>query len=307
MNTVMSEWDGEKTEMVRMEDIQEPGSTTKKSAHLISLKGPKAGQSTKLSSHRILLGRSADADILLDDEGVSRRHAQITVQDADYWIEDLGSTNGILVNGEKVKRAILSDSDRIQVGTNVLLKFTFQDELEESYQKKLYEQATKDALTGVHNKKYFVDHLKTEFAYAYRHHEPLSLILLDIDFFKKVNDTYGHLAGDAILKEMSVVVDETLREEDLFARYGGEEFAVVLKNTDMQHAVLIAERLRVIVASHEYHFDGQKIPVSISLGVSTLINQNHLKPIFLVQEADHRLYEAKSAGRNKVMPSHHTN
>ena len=303
----MSEWDGEKTEMVRMEDIQDPSEKTEKSAHLIALKGPKAGQSTKLTAKRVLLGRAADADLLLDDEGVSRRHAQIVLDGADYWIEDLGSTNGILVNGEKVKRAILSDSDRIQVGTNVLLKFTFQDELEESYQKKLYEQATKDALTGVHNKKYFVDHLKTEFAYAYRHHEPLSLILLDIDYFKKVNDTYGHVAGDIILKEMATVVNETLRQEDLFARYGGEEFAVVLKNTDLAHAVLIAERLRGMVAAHEYYVDDQKIPVTISLGVSTLIGQNHLKPIFLVQEADHRLYEAKNAGRNRVMPSHHNN
>ena len=180
-----------------------------------------------MTAKRVLLGRAADADLLLDDEGVSRRHAQIVLDGADYWIEDLGSTNGILVNGEKVKRAILSDSDRIQVGTNVLLKFTFQDELEESYQKKLYEQATKDALTGVHNKKYFVDHLKTEFAYAYRHHEPLSLILLDIDYFKKVNDTYGHVAGDIILKEMATVVNETLRQEDLFARYGGEDHCLL--------------------------------------------------------------------------------
>ena len=196
----MSDWDGEKTEMVRMEDIQEPGSQVEKSAHLIALKGPKAGQSTKLVTDRVLLGRAADADLLLDDEGVSRRHAQIIKDGSDYWIEDLGSTNGILVNGEKVKRAILSDSDRIQVGTNVLLKFTFQDELEETYQKKLYEQATKDALTGVHNKKYFVDHLKTEFAYAYRHHEPLSLILLDIDYFKKVKNIaligYGNIGKE---------------------------------------------------------------------------------------------------------------
>ena len=125
--------------------------------------------------------------------------------------------------------------------------------------------------------------------------------------FKKVNDTYGHLAGDMVLKEMATVVNETLRQEDLFARYGGEEFAVVLKNTDSQHAVLIAERLRVMVAAHEYYFEDQKIPVTISLGVSTLANQNHLKPIFLVQEADHRLYEAKNAGRNRVMPSHHNN
>ena len=199
---------------------------------------------------------------------------------------------------EKVKRAILSDSDRIQVGTNVLLKFTFQDELEESYQKKLYEQATKDALTGVHNKKYFVDHLKTEFAYAYRHHEPLSLILLDIDYFKKVNDTYGHVAGDIILKEMATVVNETCVKK-IFARYGGEELAVVLKNTDLAHAVLIAER-----------YGEWSSPTSITSTTKRFqcfflgVDPYWTKPsetYFPSTRGNHCLYEAKNAGRNRVM------
>tara|TARA_Y100001954_G_scaffold237846_1_gene302985 strand:+ start:2984 stop:3895 length:912 start_codon:yes stop_codon:yes gene_type:complete len=303
----MAEWDAEKTEMVRIDEIQDPNAEHHKSAYLIILKGPKAGKNLKIEKEELTLGRSMDADVLLDNEGVSRRHARILKEGDTYWLEDLGSTNGVFVNGEKLDRTKLFDGDRIQIGTNVLFKFTFQDELEEQYQRQLYEQATKDALTGIHNKKYFVDHLKKEFAYAFRHHEPLSLILFDIDFFKKVNDTYGHLAGDYVLKELAGTVKEALRQEDLFARYGGEEFAVVLKNTDKNHALLIAERLRAMIESQSFHFDGNDMDVTISLGASTLFERNFATPVLLVQEADNFLYEAKTGGRNRVMPRHHNN
>lgn len=299
----MSEWDGEKTEMVRIDEIQDSQTGSSKSAHLIILKGHKAGKNIKIETDELILGRSTASDLPLEDEGVSRRHARIVLEGDAYWLEDLGSTNGVYVNGEKLNRTKLFDGDRIQVGTKVLFKFAYQDELEEQYQRQLYEQATRDALTGVHNKKYFVDHLKKEFAYAFRHHEPLSLILFDIDFFKKVNDTHGHLAGDYVLKELASTVQETLRQEDLFARYGGEEFAVVLKNTDENHALLIAERLRTLIEAHAFQFDGTQMPITISMGTATLEERNYSTPVFLVQEADNQLYEAKTSGRNRVMPS----
>ena len=204
---------------------------------------------------------------------MSRRHARIVLEGDAYWLEDLGSTNGGLRERGEAEPDETFDGDGFQVGTKVLFKFAYQDELEEQYQRQLYEQATRDALTGVHNKKYFVDHLKKEFAYAFRHHEPLSLILFDIDFFKKVNDTHGHLAGDYVLKELASTIQETLRQEDLFARYGGEEFAVVLKNTDENHALLIAERLRALIEAHAFQFDGTQMPITISMGTATLEEQ----------------------------------
>ena len=122
-----------------------------------------------------------------------------------------------------------------------------------------------------------------------------------------MNDTHGHLAGDYVLKELSAFVKEALRQEDLFARYGGEEFAVVLKNTDDKQAFVIAERLRVTTEEHPFHHEGEDIDVTISLGVATLLDRNVDKPVSLVQAADNHLYEAKTSGRNRVVPQNHNN
>jgi diguanylate cyclase (GGDEF)-like protein len=288
----------DKTSVLGVKDLLQM-QAAQKNAYLIVINGRSVGRMYKVSTTDTVMGRSPDVDVIIEDEGVSRQHAKIENREDGMVLMDMGSTNGIFVNGKKVKRHYLNDGDRLQIGSTTILKFSYQDELEENFQKQLYDSATRDALTGAYNKKFFADHLKTEFAFCYRHERPLSLILFDIDFFKKVNDNFGHVAGDYALKEVSKLVLETLRTEDLFARYGGEEFGVILRDTDAEHSFLIAERVRRTIEAFKFMWEGDEMPVTISLGVATLIEKNHRSPKALVQAADEYLYKAKENGRNR--------
>jgi diguanylate cyclase (GGDEF)-like protein len=299
MDEFMSDLDdkSDKTTVLGVKDLLQ--AAAQKNAYLIVINGRSVGRIYKVSSDEIVMGRSPEVDVVIEDEGVSRQHAKIERRDDGMVLMDMGSTNGIFVNGKKVARHYLNDGDRLQIGSTTILKFSYQDELEENFQKQLYDSATRDALTGAYNKKFFADHLKTEFAFCYRHERPLSLILFDIDFFKKVNDNFGHVAGDYALKETSRLVQETLRTEDLFARYGGEEFGVILRDTDAERSFLIGERIRRTIEAFKFMWEGDEMPVTVSLGVATLIKKNHRSPKALVQAADEFLYKAKQNGRNR--------
>lgn len=270
-----------------------------RSAYLITINGRAVGKQHKLEKNTDL-GRSPDADVLIEDEGVSRLHAKIEKTSEGYVLWDNGSTNGVFVNGDKIKRHPLEDGDKVQIGSNTILKFSYQDEVEEKFQQEMFDQATRDGLTGAYNKKYFADQLKTEFAFCYRHRTPLSLMLFDIDHFKNLNDTYGHLAGDQALRELSAVVHEALRTEDIFARYGGEEFGIILRDTDAERAFLIAERVRRGIENYEFMWESVRMPVQVSVGVATLTDTNIASPKAMVKTADEFLYKAKNGGRNKT-------
>jgi PleD family two-component response regulator len=155
-------------------------------------------------------------------------HARLSVQGVEVYIEDLKSANGTQVNGEKVtSRVPLRDGDKITAGATTILKFTYGDDLEETFQRKLLEAAIRDGLTKAYNKQYFLERLDTEVAFAQRHKTSLSLLMLDVDHFKRINDTFGHPRGDEVLVKLAGVVHETIRKEDVFTRYGGEEFAIL--------------------------------------------------------------------------------
>ncbi len=269
----------------------------KREATLLFLTGPERGQLYKLNDKETTIGRDPSCTITISDGSLSRSHAKWVEQDEEVWLEDLGSTNGTYCNGEQVKRVALNDGDRIQLGNNIIIKFSWQDSLESTFQEQLFNSANRDGLTGLFNKKYFEEHLYTEFAFARRHSSPLSLIMFDIDHFKSVNDTYGHLAGDEILRSLAHLIASMVRTEDLVARYGGEEFVVLLRG-DGASAYAMAERLRKAVENHAFSFYGESIPVTISLGVHALDDGNVSSPIDLVMKADEYLYRAKNAGRN---------
>jgi diguanylate cyclase (GGDEF)-like protein len=259
------------------------------------------GRMFKLDTPEVILGRSTEAQFQVDDDGISRKHAKV-FQDATgvYQLMDLGSTNGTFLNGERVKVAELKDGDKIQIGSNTVLKFSLQDELEEQFQKSIYESATRDGLTRVYNKKYFLDTLRKEFAYCLRHRVPLSLLMVDVDHFKKINDTYGHQAGDYVLARIAQRVADTIRVEDLFARYGGEEFALMLRESTDDQALICAERIRRAVDATEFSYGGSPIKVTISVGVATLTDSDYVQPEDLIAAADKYLYRAKRGGRNRV-------
>ncbi len=277
---------------------------TKSSAYLIVISAKSAaavGKMTKLDKNELVMGRAPETQLQVEDDGVSRKHCKIAMSASGHFqLVDLGSTNGTYLNGIRINVATLQDGDKIQIGSNTVLKFSLQDKLEEEYQRSIYESATRDGLTRIFNKKYFLDTLRKEFAYCLRHRVPLSLVMFDIDHFKKINDTYGHPAGDYVLQKLSQRVMETVRQEDLFARYGGEEFAVMLRESVSEKAIICAERCRRAVDSTDFVFNGTPIKVTISLGVATLFDSDFAQPEDLIAAADKYLYRAKRGGRNRV-------
>ena len=260
--------------------------------------GPELGRKYNLESPSITLGRSNKCDIQIDQESVSRAHSKIANASRSVRIRDLGSTNGTYVNDELVEERTLVDGDFIKIGRTIF-KFLSGGNIERAYHEEIYRLTTVDGLTQIFNKRYFSEALAREIARASRYRRELSLVMFDLDHFKDVNDTHGHLAGDAVLKTLSLTVKAKIRTEDIFARYGGEEFAIILPEIDGHNAHQFAEKVRRIVENTEFHFEATKIPVTISMGVATLDPEEPTAAAF-IRRADERLYEAKSAGRNCV-------
>lgn len=248
-----------------------------------------------------VIGRTDEADIVLPLPGLSRRHVRISHQGDDFTIEDLGSTNGTSVEGSALTGArTLKDRDRIELG-GVVLRFALQDELAHEAERRRYELSVRDGLTALFNRRHFDTQLESEFSYAMRHETELCVIMLDIDHFKSINDRWGHPAGDMVLREVSLAMKELLRAEDLLARYGGEEFVVLARGIPAAGAATLAERMRATVEGLHLEFEGQHIPVTISLGLASYRGGAGFDDQkALVGAADDALYEAKRAGRNRV-------
>ena len=280
---------------------EEVGDLDKDRAYLIVIAGTQVGEMIPLKD-AVVLGRGAEADVRLVEAKMSRRHCRLYVERGDVYIEDLGSSNGTYLNGARVdSRKKLADGDKIRVGETTILKFTYNDRLEENFQKQMYDSALRDGLTKAFNKKYFQDRIRTEFSFTARHQTALSLILFDIDHFKKVNDTRGHLAGDTVLAELAQHVQNLLRTEDVFARYGGEEFAVLCRNTHARQAEVLAERMRSSVEQLQIMFNDEPVPITISVGVAMIPDPGIASVDGLVAAADAALYTAKRTGRNRVV------
>ena len=276
------------------------GGVKRDRAYLVVLAGASVGEMYKVDGDKTIIGRGQKAQVRLLDDGISREHAQLVTEGSKIFLEDLGSTNGTFCNGLKVDRRELSDGDKILVGSTTILKFTYHDNLDEIFQKQMYESALRDGLTKAFNKKYFTDRLESELTFALRHESPLVLVMFDIDHFKKVNDTHGHQAGDLVLSEISTLLTSALRAEDVFARYGGEEFAVICRGTDLTQASIVGERMRKAVEKHRFTFEGTHIPVTISVGIAGLPDPAVKDATDLVARADKALYQSKHGGRNRV-------
>ncbi len=292
----------EKEEKTRVIDLKEIKTDAKdRHAYFIVISGKLAGKMFKIENNEMLIGRSDEAEIQIDDEGVSRKHAKISkLADGQVMLIDLGSTNGTFFNGTKISEHILKDGDKIQIGSTTILKFSYQDDVDEQFQKQFYDSATKDHLTKIFNRKTFAERFIQEFSYALRHSRVYSLAILDIDHFKKVNDTYGHQAGDYVLRQLADVISQLIRNEDIFARYGGEEFVILLRDTDEEKAFVFAMRIRRAVEKHEFKFQDKIIPITVSIGISTLKDGNFKTPEEMFRVADEYLYKAKNNGRNRV-------
>ncbi|RMG96358.1 MAG: GGDEF domain-containing protein [Deltaproteobacteria bacterium] len=290
--------DSQKTVVQR--DLDLPARTDE-SSYLVVLSGTAIGRMFKVEPGMHRMGRAAHVDIVLDDPGVSRVHARLVVgDDGAVDIEDLDSTNGTFVNDLRVRRARLRDGDKIRIGTVTILKFAHRNALEAEFQRHLYDSVTRDALTGLYNKRYFEEDLERAMAHARRHHEDLVLGLFDLDHFKRINDTHGHPTGDAVLEFVASVLAHNARSEDTVCRVGGEEFAVVMRACSLGDAEAAGERFRRAVEVATFERGDVRLSLTISVGLAAFDRNAHVERANLYEAADRALYAAKRAGRNCV-------
>lgn len=267
-------------------------------ACLVVIYGFDLGKKYNIEKSPILIGRSSKSDIQVDQESISRQHAKIVNTGREIVIRDLDSTNGTYVNDVAITEHVLRDGDLIKVGRTIF-KFLTGNNIENSYHEEIYKLTTTDGMTQTFNRRFFLETLDREISRAHRYKRPLSLIMFDLDHFKQVNDTNGHLAGDAVLKEVATIIKPKIRREDILSRYGGEEFAIILPEIDANGAIALAEKLRALVEEHKFVFEGITIPVTISLGCASVEGEIVSVNEF-IRQADEKLYDAKNSGRNVV-------
>ncbi|HEX7478305.1 MAG TPA: GGDEF domain-containing protein [Polyangiales bacterium] len=259
------------------------------------------GRRHVLDKELVSIGRDRENDIVLDSDSVSRRHARIEHRDGRIYVTDLDSTNGTYVNDDPdpVSNCQLRKGDQVKIG-DTIFKYLSGSDVEAQYHETIFNMTITDGLTDVGNKKRLDQVVQKEIPRAVRHARALALLMIDIDHFKDVNDTYGHLAGDSVLRDMASIISKRLRPDDEIGRYGGEEFAAVLPETSLGGAVKIAEDLRKLVESHPFMVEGEQIKITVSIGVADLQPGMDSKGFF--RAADELLYKAKNGGRNRVCP-----
>ncbi len=268
-------------------------------AAMVVIHGVDLGRKFDLIKPSTVVGRSSKADIQIDQESISRNHAKLVNRDGRVTIEDLGSTNGSFVNDEQVSGEFaMRNGDLVKIGRTIF-KFIAGGNIEAAYHDEIYRLTTVDGLTQIYNRRYFEETLERELSRCNRYGRALSLVMLDIDFFKAINDTHGHLAGDHVLKHVASSLKTRVRREDIVARYGGEEFGLLLPEVDLKGATSLAEKARKLIEKTKFEFDKQPISVTVSAGVAAL-SPDLVDGTDLIRLADTRLYEAKESGRNKV-------
>jgi two-component system cell cycle response regulator len=263
--------------------------------------GNNIGQRFSLGDTPVVIGRSHDSDIAVLDHGVSRKHVRLEPTPEGFYVSDLVSSNGTYINERRIDGAeMIRDGDYLRIGETIY-RFLAGGNIESDYQEEIYRLTIKDALTHMHNRRYMLEFLERELARTNRHKPPLAFLLIDIDRFKSINDMFGRLAGDSVLRELAAIVCRMVQCEDLLARYGGEEFGVVLVETPPAVARGFAERLRETIERHEFQFEKDAFRLTVSVGVACTTGDSMLSTKDIVELAEQRLREAKRAGRNLVV------
>lgn len=266
---------------------------------LVVLYGGSIGRKYDLYGEEILIGRDPLNHIVIEVDSVSRNHARIVSDGDRRYVEDLDSTNGTYVADQQISRGALRSGDLLRVG-DVIFKYLAGQDIEAAYHEEIYRMTISDGLTSIANLRYLQEFLERELARSRRYGRDLSVILIDIDHFKAVNDSLGHLCGDYVLRELCQLLARRVRREELLARYGGEELLLVLPETTVEGAASYGERLRAMVEAHRFVFEGHTVAVTVSMGVAGFA-ANMARPRDLIRVADERLYHAKRNGRNRVV------
>ena len=276
---------------------------------LVFLSGELIAVPIPLEREEVILGRSLGADVRINDYKASRRHAKVAkvfnpeTRVHDYVLTDFGSRNGTYLNGQRVTEVTLQNGDKITIGEHIL-RFDLLDEIDREYQRQIHRLISHDDLTGLLSSRSFFSELRREAARAKSEGMPMCVLMMDIDHFKLVNDTYGHLTGSKTIEEVGECIMNCVRSGDAAARFGGEEFAAFLLDAEISQALIAAERIRSIIESRDFSVIRNGRPnashrITISIGISSFPDDSH-DPIELVEMADSALYRAKREGRNRV-------
>ncbi len=278
-----------------------PGAIGRRRPCLLALAGPRLGEVFAVDNE-LVIGRGLDTQLRLgDDEGVSRRHARVSFDGTRAVITDLGSVNGVFVDGERIKENDLHSGMKIRIGQTTVLRFVYLDEMEERAQRQLLDSVLRDPLTGAFNRHYLLLRLAAELRFAERHQQLLALILFDIDRFRAVNDRVGLAAGDAVLKRLVELLRGALRSEDLVARYDGQRFAVLVRHIGERQAVGLGDRLRRQIGRSELGTSETPVAITLSVGVSLADPTRNCTTAELLGAAEGALLSAQQAGRNCVV------
>ena len=284
---------------------------------LVSLKGELLAVPIPLERDMVILGRALEADVRVNDSRASRLHARIVVErdpatnTVRCKIADLASTNGTLINGQLLTEAVLNEGDKIAIGDH-LFRFDMLDEIDREFQQKIHRLLSHDELTGLLTSKSFFSESRREAARSEAMSHPFCVFMMDLDYFKEVNDTYGHLVGSQTLEAIGGVIKDALRAGDVAARFGGEEFAAFLLDADYAQGLVAAERVRSAVeqaefpaSRHDVPSDGKTLRLTISIGIAAFPDDGK-DPLQLVELADSALYRAKRSGRNRICAYRHS-
>ena len=275
-------------------------------ASLVVMGGVDIGRALPLSTKEsVVIGRDPECSYRILDDGLSRRHAEITYKaPGKYIIRDLNSTNGTFFEGKRVTTHLLKEGDKILLGRQTVIKFVLQDAFDLQYHKQIYESTVRDPLTGVFNRKHFDQHIAAELSFARRHRLPLTVMMIDLDHFKQINDIHGHHTGDQVLIITAEALSDSLRDEDLLIRYGGEEFVIITRGIPPEGASALGERVRQTIEQMAMEKpEGEDISITASIGVVTVSDPTGIDGHRLLRESDENLYQAKEAGRNRVVAS----
>lgn len=268
---------------------------------LVVIGGDLNGQIFHINRQQIREGRSPDCEIPLDYKGISRIHFALLTNGIKVEIVDMDSSNGTFVNDKKIDTRIpLKSGDIIKIG-HLAFKYISKNSPDLQIHKRLGEQAIKDGLTGCFNKKYLFESLDREIVNSFKGQESLSLVVIDIDFFKVLNDTHGHDAGDFVLKELALIIrDNHLRHRDIFARFCGEEFVIVMLNAGLSISTKWAEEVRRNIEAYDFFYGNRMLKITVYIGIAHFNARTIFEAKDLFISADKALYQSKETGRNKV-------
>ncbi len=274
-------------------------------ACLVVLKGADIGNKILLNKDEITIGRAKNADMCLTRGDVSRMHAVIRrVDEQQFLLVDNDSTNGTLVNAQTIKTTLLKDRDVISIGDSQL-KFLASDSPEQDYYEGLYKRISLDKVLRIHNKYYFLSKLDEEMIRCQHHSSHLSLVLIDVDDFKQINESYGHQAGDAALIQLAEICKNCIKETDILCRYGVEKFAIIMPETDQQQACALSESIKKLVTTIPVNYADIAIDIAVSIGVTCYVSNSESESFtkgLLISQAEKAMYEAKrNSSTNKIV------